>query len=297
MTTALASCVSHDRARILRVAAREGERRHPSAGRSRRPLDAAIRPPADGTGVRGRRGVLRRGSRGREDRSAHRGGHYTAPPFDDLSPRVRPAFGDHRPCVRGAGPDRRAGQLQRDGAALATPRQPVPGTGRRAARGQRPEVARPPPRRKVLRRAPGVHGGAVPVLWWLGADHGAGSSGAEDRGRQPAHGHGRRMGDSRWGPWLDEQHPNPALPGELRWFVRIDGKDTEVEGPEPFEWQGETLYPQSRTFIPAKLPIMSSSHATRPTGPRSRRCRSRSDRNCSTATTASASRMMSGPLC
>lgn len=101
----------------------------------------------------------------------------------------------------------------------------------------------------------------------------------------------------RWGPWLDEQHPNPALPGELRWFVRIDGKDTEVEGPEPFEWQGETLYPQSRTFIPAKLPIMSSSHATRPTGPRSRRCRSRSDRNCSTATTASASRMMSGPLC
>ena len=42
---------------------------------------------------------------------------------------------------------------------------------------------------------------------------------------------------SRWGPWLDEQHPYPALPGELRWFVRIEGKDTEVEGPEPLRSQ------------------------------------------------------------
>jgi hypothetical protein len=57
----------------------------------------------------------------------------------------------------------------------------------------------------------------------------------------------------RWGPWLDVQHPNPALPGELRWFVRIDGEDVEVDGPEPFEHNGETLYPRSRTFIPAKL--------------------------------------------
>lgn len=57
----------------------------------------------------------------------------------------------------------------------------------------------------------------------------------------------------RWGPWLDEQHPNPAKPGELRWFVRIDKKDTEVEGPVPFDHLGETLYPRSRTFIPAKL--------------------------------------------
>ena len=58
---------------------------------------------------------------------------------------------------------------------------------------------------------------------------------------------------SRWGPWLDEQHPYPALPGELRWFVRIEGKDTEVEGPTPFEHKGETLHPRSRTFIPARL--------------------------------------------
>ena len=57
----------------------------------------------------------------------------------------------------------------------------------------------------------------------------------------------------RWGPWLDEQHPNPASPGELRWFVRVDGADTEVEGPTSFEHKGETLYPRSRTFIPARL--------------------------------------------
>lgn len=57
----------------------------------------------------------------------------------------------------------------------------------------------------------------------------------------------------RWAPWLDEAHPNPATPGELRWFTRIDGKDTEVSGPEPFEHDGQMLYPSSRTFIPARV--------------------------------------------
>lgn len=62
----------------------------------------------------------------------------------------------------------------------------------------------------------------------------------------------------RWAPWLDEKHPNPAKPGELRWFAAIDGKDTEVAGPEPFEHVGqdgetEHIIPRSRTFIPARL--------------------------------------------
>lgn len=57
----------------------------------------------------------------------------------------------------------------------------------------------------------------------------------------------------RWRPWLDEQHPHPARPGELRWFVRIEGVDTEVEDGAPFEHKGEQLFPSSRTFIPAKL--------------------------------------------
>lgn len=64
-----------------------------------------------------------------------------------------------------------------------------------------------------------------------------------------------------WAPWLDPEHPNPALPGELRWFTTIDGEDQEVDGPGPVIWQGEPLldekgqpiYPKSRTFIPAQL--------------------------------------------
>ena len=57
----------------------------------------------------------------------------------------------------------------------------------------------------------------------------------------------------RWGAWLDDQHPNPAKAGELRWYVTIDGKEKEVEDGKPFEYNGVTLYPRSRTFIPARL--------------------------------------------
>lgn len=62
----------------------------------------------------------------------------------------------------------------------------------------------------------------------------------------------------RYAPWLDPEHPNPARPGELRWFARIpqdDGQevDSEVPGPEPVEVKGRTFIPRSRTFIPAFL--------------------------------------------
>jgi hypothetical protein len=56
-----------------------------------------------------------------------------------------------------------------------------------------------------------------------------------------------------WAPWLDDQHPNPAAPGELRWFARMDDEDVEREDGRPFEWKGETVQPKSRTFIPARL--------------------------------------------
>lgn len=53
-----------------------------------------------------------------------------------------------------------------------------------------------------------------------------------------------------WGPWLDPSHPNPAKPGELRFFTTIEGEDVEVSrdyvGPN-----GER--PRSRTFIRSKL--------------------------------------------
>lgn len=56
-----------------------------------------------------------------------------------------------------------------------------------------------------------------------------------------------------WAPWLDVTHPNPAKPGELRWFTTIGGVDTEVDGPGPHLVDGEMIRARSRTFIPAKL--------------------------------------------
>lgn len=64
--------------------------------------------------------------------------------------------------------------------------------------------------------------------------------------------------EGRWiiayfAPWLDKKHPNPAEPGELRWFATVDGKDVEVQSGEEFEHNGETITPMSRTFIPSRI--------------------------------------------
>jgi hypothetical protein len=56
-----------------------------------------------------------------------------------------------------------------------------------------------------------------------------------------------------WAPWLDDTHPNPAAPGELRWFTTIGGEDVEVDGPGPHMVDGEEITARSRTFIPAAL--------------------------------------------
>lgn len=56
-----------------------------------------------------------------------------------------------------------------------------------------------------------------------------------------------------WGPWLDETHPRPAKPGELRWYLTIDGRDVEVDGPGPHMIEGQPRLARSRTFIPSKL--------------------------------------------
>ena len=60
---------------------------------------------------------------------------------------------------------------------------------------------------------------------------------------------------SMFRPWLDETHPRPAKPGELRWYVTDhDGKDKEVDGPEPVVMEdGKINRPLSRTFIPGRL--------------------------------------------
>jgi len=59
-----------------------------------------------------------------------------------------------------------------------------------------------------------------------------------------------------WIAWLfpdDFTHPNPARPGELRWYATIDGKETELKNGDPFEHNGRMIKPLSRTFIPSKL--------------------------------------------
>lgn len=57
-----------------------------------------------------------------------------------------------------------------------------------------------------------------------------------------------------WAPWLDPMHPNPAKPGELRWFVTNDkGEDQEVPGPDPVMVGGEFVTPKSRTFISSNV--------------------------------------------
>ena len=79
--------------------------------------------------------------------------------------------------------------------------------------------------------------------------------------------------EGRWviayfAPWLEPNHHKPALPGELRWFTTIAGKDYEVDDGRRFvlvdgdpvydfaasEYTAEMIIePKSRTFIPARL--------------------------------------------
>jgi Meiotically up-regulated gene 113 len=63
-----------------------------------------------------------------------------------------------------------------------------------------------------------------------------------------------------WGPWLDTTHPNPAKPGELRWFTTINGEDREVAGPGPHLIDGEPVYARSQLFnqLTFGLPMRSS---------------------------------------
>lgn len=64
--------------------------------------------------------------------------------------------------------------------------------------------------------------------------------------------------EGRWivdffGPWLDKKHPNPAQPGELRWFAMVDGKEVERPDGALFTYGADTIQPRSRTFIPSRV--------------------------------------------
>lgn len=73
----------------------------------------------------------------------------------------------------------------------------------------------------------------------------------------------------RWfAPWVDPKHPNPAKPGELRWFAKVNDVDTEMPDNRQFiiddkkvvydfdpadVSEDDIIKPKSRTFIPARI--------------------------------------------
>lgn len=57
----------------------------------------------------------------------------------------------------------------------------------------------------------------------------------------------------RWRAWLEPTYHDPAEPGELRWYATIEGQEREFKTGDPIVMDGETIYPLSRTFIPAKV--------------------------------------------
>ncbi len=67
-----------------------------------------------------------------------------------------------------------------------------------------------------------------------------------------------RGGEGEWmitefAPWLQENHPHAAKPGELRWAIVVKNETEWVEGPGTYERDGEPYEALSRTFIPSKL--------------------------------------------
>lgn len=57
-----------------------------------------------------------------------------------------------------------------------------------------------------------------------------------------------------WAAWLDPNHPNPAEPGELRWYVTNEkGEDEEVPDGTPVMVGSDLMRPKSRTFIPSSV--------------------------------------------
>jgi len=67
-----------------------------------------------------------------------------------------------------------------------------------------------------------------------------------------------RGGDGEWlieefAPWLDPLHPDPAMPGELRWAIVVASETEWVDGPGAYHRGAEDYEAMSRTFLPAGL--------------------------------------------
>jgi len=73
-------------------------------------------------------------------------------------------------------------------------------------------------------------------------------------GNPPSEVEGSWVKEDAWAPWLDDTFPDPALPGELRWYTTDDdGRTLWLKSGDPVEVKGMWIKPRSRTFIPARL--------------------------------------------
>lgn len=54
-------------------------------------------------------------------------------------------------------------------------------------------------------------------------------------------------------PWLDPEFEPKAAPGQPLWYYRDGDHIRWLDAGDPIEVSGETIYPRSRTFIPARL--------------------------------------------
>lgn len=90
------------------------------------------------------------------------------------------------------------------------------------------------------------------LLGWLRDDNPNQRKRVICTGNPPTNARGRWV-IKYWAAWLDPKHPNPALPGELRYYATINGVETECVDGTPFDLNGYKVTPKSRTFIPARV--------------------------------------------
>jgi hypothetical protein len=90
------------------------------------------------------------------------------------------------------------------------------------------------------------------VIAWLRTDDPRQRCRAVMTGNPPLTAEGRWVVEE-WGPWLDATHPDPAVPGELRWYTVLDEKLVWFKEGAAILHKGERIRPRSRTFIPAKV--------------------------------------------
>jgi hypothetical protein len=216
-------------------------------------LGAERRAADRGVLLRGRRALLRRPGRRRQNRPADRPGAHRAQRTRCCCAAQRRREGSGAARARRR---RRRPRLQRPGPHPALDGRSLDQVRRLPVRERQGALQGPAARSLRLRRDRRLHLRPVQVHHRLEP---LGQGGQRCRvvcaGNPPTRPEGLWV-NQYWGAWLDPNHPNPAKPGELRWYVRgPNDEDIEVDGrgPHAFDWAKKPLLARSRTFIPSSL--------------------------------------------